>query len=239
MVLRRARVGGLLSRFTYGTGMQRLTTQARAMATKMDRKVPTLEEAHSMPKAFCELSNDTLFILAEQGDHNACIERLIRHVMHVDQVDWYAASETVLKIRKENRKVNFLVSVPCGLGFSVSLISGIASLPLVFHYKTAFWFNDRFVTTDIPAPADRETMLEVGSWTWGWNEPVLGTASFVLLCMQYCRNQLINLDIKPYTHYVRNKRAQRLVEMYPQYDEDMLKDFSATASMTPMWLRYD
>ena len=41
--------------------------------------------------------------------------------------------------------------------------------------------------------------LEVGSWTWGWNEPVLGTVSFVLLAFQFARNQMVNLGARPYT----------------------------------------
>lgn len=38
-------------------------------------------------------------------------------------------------------------------------------------------FNEHYVTTDVADDKDLETWLEVGSWTWGWNEPVLGTVS--------------------------------------------------------------
>ena len=46
------------------------------------------------------------------------------------------------------------------------------------------WFNERYVTADVPPEKDLETWLEVGSWTWNWMEPPLGTISFVLLCVQ-------------------------------------------------------
>ena len=60
---------------------------------------------------------------------------------------------------------------------------GIYSFPVVFDANVAHWFNNLYVTTDIPEPKDLETMFEVGNWTWGWMEPPLGTISFFILCM--------------------------------------------------------
>ena len=34
---------------------------------------------------------------------------------------------------------------------------------LVFNFDAVNWFNDKFVTADMPPPADLETWLEVGS----------------------------------------------------------------------------
>ena len=31
---------------------------------------------------------------------------------------------------------------------------------------------------------------EVGTWTWTWMEPMIGTASFALLCAQFARAQV-------------------------------------------------
>ena len=36
----------------------------------------------------------------------------------------------------------------------------------------------------VAKPEDLETILEVGSWTWGWMEPPLGQLSFFLLTLQ-------------------------------------------------------
>lgn len=83
-------------------------------------------------------------------------------------------------------------------------------MPLVFSLAVAKPFNEWFVTTDVPPSSELDTFLEasfaqpegegdgvysglahvvvdawqVGSWTWNWMEPPLGTFSFVLLCMQ-------------------------------------------------------
>eukprot|EP00980_Cylindrotheca_fusiformis_P012932 scaffold3235_cov83-Cylindrotheca_fusiformis.AAC.3 len=93
-------------------------------------------------------------------------------------------------------------------------------------YEDAIWFNDLYVTTDIPEPRDLETRLEVGAWTWNWMEPPLGTLSFSLLCLQYARAQLENLGLHPYTTKIINRRAEGLAKAYPQYDAIVIKQFS-------------
>ena len=60
---------------------------------------------------------------------------------------------------------------------------------MVFDEKLALWFNEAYVTMEIPPQSDLDTWLEVGSWTWGWMEPPLGTISFVLLALQVRRNR--------------------------------------------------
>merc|ERR1711920_532358 len=91
--------------------------------------------------------------------------------------------------------------------------------------------NKHFVTTSVPEPEDLETVWEVGSWAWNWMEPPLGVASFVLLTMQLTRAQMQNMDVRPYTQWVKGWRANRLSKMYPQYNEDIIKDFAETASL--------
>ena len=43
----------------------------------------------------------------------------------------------------------------------------------------------------------REKKMQVGNWTWGWMEPPIGTISFVLLVLQFSRNQLENIWLPP------------------------------------------
>ena len=62
----------------------------------------------------------------------------------------------------------------------------VLSIPLVFHYDVALWFNSEFVS-HIEAEERMETALEVGAWTWNWMEPPLGTISFAVLCIQLAR----------------------------------------------------
>lgn len=61
---------------------------------------------------------------------------------------------------------------------------------------------------------------------WNWMEPVLGQVSFFILCMQMARSQLQNLGIRPYFHWQQERRALKLVRMFPQYDERFLANYS-------------
>ena len=51
------------------------------------------------------------------------------------------------------------------IGINAAYVAAWASIPLVFSLQTAKKFNEVAVTTDVPEPADLNTMLEVGSWT--------------------------------------------------------------------------
>jgi len=66
----------------------------------------------------------------------------------------------------------------------------------------------------------------VGSWAWGWMEPPLGQISFFLLCLQWARGQMLNVQVRPYTDRMMESRASSLASKYPQYNEGILKDFS-------------
>lgn len=202
-------------------------------ASAVKLRVPTREDARQMPRAMCELDNETLVVLAESGANEACFERLIREIMCVDDVDWAVAHRTAMEIRRENRKVLFLATLPYQVGIATGLVTGIGCIPLVFHAGLAKWFNTTFVTMEVPDASEIVTSLEVGAWTWSWMEPVLGTASFTLLGLQFVRAQMLNMDLHPYTTAVRKYRANRLTKLYPKYNADIVADFAMTASMKP------
>ena len=140
-----------------------------------------------MPREYFELDNDVLLTLALSGDQPARQERLVREVMAVDDVEWEAAMTQLAVIKEYNRRPLLvrLSSFPYKVGVMVSAAGALASIPLVFDLNTAIWFNEAFVTTDVPPPEDLETWLETGSWTWNWMEPVLGQISFMLLCLAF------------------------------------------------------
>jgi hypothetical protein len=92
-------------------------------------------------------------------------------------------------------------------------------------------FNEAFVTTDVPEPEDLETVLEVGSWSWNWMEPVMGQVSFFLLCLQFSRAQIEKLGFRPYTEKIKSIRAKRLAEAFPQYDSGVLMGYSKAVSI--------
>lgn len=173
-----------------------------------------------------EVPNDTITVLARMGDHEAREERLIREIMCVDDIEWNDAHIRFQGILATNRRGIWLDRLPYCIGLITAVISSIASLPLVFDYDTILWFNEHYVTTDVPEPRDLETWLECGAWSWNWMEPPLGTISFILLSLRFGRSQMKNLHVKPYTEWMKARRADRLCKAYPQYNASILKDFS-------------
>ena len=127
----------------------------------------------------------------------------------------------------------FMFTLPYKVGIASSVLLGFGCIPLIYHLDSVLWFNEAFVTSDIPDDKDLETPLEVSSWAWNWMEPSLGTLSFTLLCMQYGRNQLQNLDAKPYTQMMLERRADRVAAEFPKYSKMAVRDFSITDSLSP------
>jgi len=148
----------------------------------------------------------------------------------VDQIPYEEACKIFDEIEAFNRMGMMKHSVPYKVGIVCALTAGFCSFPLVFDLNTVEWFNEYYVTTDVPEPRDLETPLEVGSWAWNWMEPPLGQLSFFLLCMQFARSQLENLGIRPYTLKIKELRADRLIKKYPQYNPDFLKIYSMSVS---------
>lgn len=190
------------------------------------RSVPSRDDALKMPVRFSELSNETLSIMAVRKVHGARKERLLREIMRVDNVDWIKANAKHQEINVINDQRMWLLKVPYQFGIFTATTSGIFSIPMVFHRDTAIWCNDNFVHIEQPPLDELETIWQVGGWTWSWMEPALGTASFVLLAMQLVRAQMSKIHLKPYTEYVQSKRADRLADLFPQYNRDVVRDFA-------------
>jgi len=184
-----------------------------------------------MPTGMCEMSNQNLILLAEAGNHEACYERLIRDIMRVDQLEYMDAKKIADGMRENNRAEVAKYNAASRLGLAGSTFCLAASIPMVFSKSFALWFNEKYVTSEVPPPEDLETFWEVGSWTWNWMEPVMGTGSFMLLCMQLMRAQMINMSMSPYTDWIKKKRAERLISLFPKYTEDIVYDFAFTASL--------
>ena len=119
--------------------------------------------------------------------HHRSFVRANSHIMAVDEVEYDEACETFEKIAKKNREGTWLYAIPyiCGIGLASG--AAFAALPMVFDLNTTVWFNESYVTVERPEEQDLETTLEVGSWSWSWMEPPLGTFSFSLLCLQFSR----------------------------------------------------
>lgn len=188
--------------------------------------VVSIEQAKALPKEYNAMPNDVLLTMAVMGDQEAREERLIREIMAVDNCSWQAAQPTFLKLMNSNRSYLFLATLPYKIGIVTAVSAGFFSIPMIFHLDTVLWFNEGFVTSDVPEAKDLETPLEVGSWAWNWMEPPLGQISFFLLCMQYARSQMENLGVKPYTATYRSWRASRLCKEFPKYSAVVVSSFS-------------
>eukprot|EP00929_Paragymnodinium_shiwhaense_P089392 TRINITY_DN49549_c0_g1_i1.p2 TRINITY_DN49549_c0_g1~~TRINITY_DN49549_c0_g1_i1.p2 ORF type:complete len:249 (+),score=56.62 TRINITY_DN49549_c0_g1_i1:69-815(+) len=191
-------------------------------------KVPSIEQARSMPTDMSHLSNEAVYVLAEQAHPHATHERLTRHIMAVDGKEYAEAKSVTNKMEEETKHFNNFITLPYRVGIATALVAGWGCLPIIFHRGTATKFNHLFVTTDLPDKADFETTLEVGSWTWGFMEPPLGGLSFTLLCLQFARAQMENWGVRPYSGIIRDWRANNLVKAYPQYCEDIVREFAET-----------
>jgi len=176
--------------------------------------------------SFSTMPHEQIVLLSAEGVGGARREALIRNVMAVDDVEYDDATETVDEIAKVNRERMFVHALPYHAGVLSAGVMGVFSIPMVFHFDTVHAFNEAFVTADVPEPKDLETWLEVGSWSWAWMEPLIGQASFFLLAMQFARHQLTNLGLKPYSSFMRKRRAERLVLLYPKYNHDLIYQFS-------------
>lgn len=187
---------------------------------------PTLAYVKRIPKTFASMTNDQVLHFAEMGIPEACRECVVRDIMDVDQVEYDEAMKTFKKVAATNREGMVIMAIPFYLGFTAAFTGAFISIPMVFDLSTVTWFNEHYVTTDIPEPKDLETMLEVGAWSWNWMEPILGHISFFLLCMQFSRAQLHNLGIRPFFNWQRARRARYLIQTYPQYDAQFLGNYS-------------
>jgi len=146
--------------------------------------------------------------------------------MRADGLDREEAEAKLEEIRTFIIKYDHILQLPYSVGTGTALLCGFIAVPMVFDWEIAVWFNQHYVTMDLPAPQDRETMLEVGAWTWNYMEPVIGTASFVLLALEVARTRMLNAGFRPYTFLVRETRAERVSKAYPRYEARLIIDYS-------------
>mmetsp|Transcript_78098 Transcript_78098/g.137838 ORF Transcript_78098/g.137838 Transcript_78098/m.137838 type:complete len:241 (-) Transcript_78098:145-867(-) len=195
-------------------------------STSTSGQKPSLGVAEDMPLHMYEMSNEAIITMAFKGDQSAVQERLTRIIMATDSISWDEADNIVQEMAKVNDQYLSLATLPYKVFIALATTAGIGSFPFVFHLGVADWFNKHYVTTDVPEPEDLETMLEVGSWTWNWMEPIMGQLSFFLLCLQFARAQMQNIGKAPFTRWVVNKRAMRLCAKYPKYNAEAVIAFA-------------
>lgn len=205
--------------------------QPAISASREGIQVPSKEVAGDMGWGFSQMENEPLLVIAEMGNHKAREEVLTRHIMTVDKVDYHDARDVLQKIAAKNREGLTLDTLPYKTAMVIAIVTGFGAIPMVFDIDVAMWFNEKFVTMEIPPPDDLDTQLETGAWTWNWMEPVLGTASYTLLCMQVARQNMQHLGMKPYSSRLIERRARLLCQEFPRYGKKILHSFVETDPM--------
>jgi len=191
-------------------------------------RCPSIVDAEHLPRRFQELSNEIVSIASLQGFFGARRERLVREIMRVDKITHEEAYKKLEIINQQNDQYAWIITLPFRVGFTIGITAAFTSIPMVFHKGTAAWFNEHFVHESLPEGGleSLDTIWKVGNWTWGWMEPYLGTASFVLLGLQFARVHLQKMNKKPYTEWVLSRRADRLAGLFPQYERQIVRDFA-------------
>ena len=190
-----------------------------------------------MPRFIYEYSNEMLFFAARDPDaHDVHQERLIREIMVVDDVDYERAAEAMREIFRVNLVQSRYLMAPFHAGLGLCAVSAVGCVPLVFDHTAATLFAD-FVGSTPEAPLARgASNADVGTWTWAWMEPMIGTASFSILCLQLLRSAMMNLAYRPLYTSVLSWRANALADAFPQYDRPIVKDFGRSQPMRDLEL---
>lgn len=190
---------------------------------------PTLEMVSNQPTHVSQMDNDALFALSLQGDRFAHKERLLREIMQIDCCSWEEAHQRLSEMDVNNERYYWLQSMPYRLGLGGAIAAAVASGFMVFYKPVAEAYGIQVAGEELPeefTSIESMTTNQVGTWTWTWMEPMIGTASFVLLCFQFARAQAWRLNMSPFTELMIRGRANRLAAQYPQYDTAIVRDWS-------------
>ena len=136
-----------------------------------------------------ELSNEALAIAArDKFAHDVHQERLIRNIMAVDGIEYDDAQEKMKEMFKFN-SLSHLALSPYDIGLFTAAIASFSCVPLVFDIDAATTFAT-YINANFDEVPTNKSFASIGAWSWDWMEPLLGTASFSILCLQLLRSQM-------------------------------------------------
>merc|ERR1712107_26006 len=191
-----------------------------------------------------QLDNDTLAVLAIGGDGYARRERLLREFMLVDKCSWDDAHEKLIDMDIFNERFYWFETMPYRVGITLAFVGCVGSVLLCFYKPIARAYGERIAGEEVPEDKDFSEMTtnQVGAWTWEWMEPMIGVASFAILCMQFARSQMTNLRMSAYTRWMLKHRGERTAQQYPQYTPAIVRSWSAMlprvdSTFFPIWKR--
>ena len=192
-------------------------------------EVPTPERImqKNQRRRFSEFSNETIAIMASLGVHGAFKERMLREIMRVDRCTYVEAYRALGAMNLQLEKGGYLHKIPYQLGIAAAWGIGVVLIPLgVFHRDVAIWFATEYVNAEVPPFGDIDTVWKIGSWSWEWMEPIIGTWSFMLLSLQLIRTNMSMIDAKPFNEHFITRRADNLHKNFPQYEREIVRDYS-------------
>ena len=73
-----------------------------------DPSWPSIESAKAMATCYRSMDNTTLVTLSHLGVHKARVEVLVRHIMAVDEVNYFQARKTFAEIKRVNHEGMYL-----------------------------------------------------------------------------------------------------------------------------------
>lgn len=187
---------------------------------------PTLDLVAHQVNHTSQFDNATLCNLAINGDGFACRERLVREIMEVDGCTWDKAHDKLIEIDVYCEQMYWLNTFPYRIGMAFAFVGGLGAILLVFNKTCAKAYGEEIAGENLPTGVGdiaEMTYNQVGTWTWSWMEPMIGTASFVLLCCQFWRAQSVQLNMRPYKAAMLKWRGTRVAHKYPQYDAAMVR----------------
>lgn len=202
---------------------------------------PTVETARMQPTHICEMGHNVLAQLALQGNHHAHRERMIREIMSVDNVSWEEAHKVLEAMDEYKEKYYWPTTMPYRIGICIAFCFATASCLLVFHPPLALWYGEEIAGFSLKDDCDKDsidemTINKVGMWTWQWMEPMIGTASFMLLCAQFMRAQFVKMHMKTFLDIMESKKADRLARKFTQYDKSMVRTWAKPLPRTNLQL---
>mmetsp|Transcript_18642 Transcript_18642/g.51118 ORF Transcript_18642/g.51118 Transcript_18642/m.51118 type:complete len:361 (+) Transcript_18642:63-1145(+) len=200
--------------------------EAKRWRDQYSRFRPAIDEVAYLPTHVSQIGNIPLFQLALHGSHSAQKERLIREIMRVDGVSWEDAHNKLIEMDLDNEKYYWFDTLPYRVGIVAAVLGGTLGTLLVFWKPLAEIYGTCVAGEELPEGVEdisSMTTNQVGTWTWAWMEPMIGVASFVILCSQFARGQMWKLNMRPYTEDMLRRRANRLAGMHPHYDREVVR----------------
>ena len=203
------------------------TVDFAAVLEEYEHPTPARISQKNQRRRFSEFSNETLAVMASLGVHGASKERMLREIMRVDGCSYVEAYAVLAKMNLHLEGGTSLHKLPYQAIIAGAWALGVVLIPLgVFQKDLAIWFATVHVGVDLPPADEIDTVWKVGTWTWQWMEPIIGTWSFVLLALQLIRANGLQIDAKPFNERILTARADDLYKQFPEYEREIVRDYS-------------